>query len=97
MHGGVDLKKYALLDASWMKSIRVCSFVINTWAFDQRPSVDRLAHPKVLDYGVATGDAPDLDQMKGVTHFALDRNIPMQETKLKSVNHRAFILRSNKH
>ncbi|EDR11695.1 uncharacterized protein LACBIDRAFT_314195 [Laccaria bicolor S238N-H82] len=39
----------------WTRSIRVCSFVINTphMIFDGRSTQDRLRHPKVLDVAFA--------------------------------------------
>jgi hypothetical protein len=78
MHGATDLTKYALNDASWVNSIRVYSFVFNTFGIDERDSKERLTNPMILDMGLTTGVVPDLDETEGAVHFALDRNLRLQ-------------------
>lgn len=81
MHGAMDFRNYGLNDASWTKSIRVCSFVFNSYSIDERASEQRLANPMIIDIGLATGDVPDLDQMERTVHLALHRNRHLQGTR----------------
>jgi hypothetical protein len=83
MHGATDLRKYALNDTSWVNSIRICSFVFNTFRIDERDSKEQLANPMIIDVGLTTGNIPDLDEPEGTMHFALQRNLRLQ--KLRSV------------
>lgn len=78
MHGAIDLKKYALNDASWMNSIRLCSFVFNT-RLDERASGERLANPMIVDVGVTNVHVPDLDETNDTMHFTLHRNQHMEK------------------
>ena len=78
MHGAANLGKYALNDASWMNSIRICSFVFNT-RVDERTSKERLTNPMIIDVGITNGHVPDLDETTGTMHFELDRNLRMQQ------------------
>lgn len=56
----LDLRTYALDDISWASSLQVCSFVFNTVLVDDRPGIERLAAPRVLDVGMAEATIPDV-------------------------------------
>lgn len=91
IHGDANLEKFALGDATWTNAFRVCAFVFNTKGRDQRLSKDRIAHPIVLDCGLAEATAPDLETMRETIHLILLQNSKMNQGTPKLVSSSLFV------
>ncbi len=82
-----DLRRYGVEDTSWVKKIRVVSFVFNVKGLDYRHSEEKRLHPEVLDIGFCEtrlpAVAPDHSTAK---HFLNGRNKLLGRNQPKMVS-----------
>ena len=60
LNNSIDAAKYSVDDISWVRNLRVRSFVFNTKGIDDRISADKLRNPIVLDVGFCDASVPSL-------------------------------------
>lgn len=60
LNNSIDAAKYSIDDISWVRNLRVRSFVFNTKGIDDRISADKLRNPIVLDIGFCDATVPSL-------------------------------------
>lgn len=83
----IDPRKFAIPDVSLTTSIQIYSLVFNTWSHDDRPRIERLQSPKVMDIGW-TELSPDLVGKRDVgssVHISLSENRNMGQRTQKTV------------
>jgi hypothetical protein len=87
LHNTADLRRFGVEDISWVKKIRVVSFVFNVKGLDYRHSEQKRLYPEVLDVGFCEtrlpAVAPDYSTAK---HFLNGRNKMLGRNQPKMVS-----------
>jgi hypothetical protein len=87
LHNTVDLHRYGVEDTSWVKKIRVMSFVFNVKGLDYRHSEQKRLNPEVLDIGFCETRLPAVTpDYSTAKHFLNGRNKMLGRNQPKMVS-----------